>query len=413
MFNKKTGELLNSYLQEIPLMVAEKSLRHDIDDLVKLVFPSSRIAIIDDVNTAQALGNKIFSALKNKFRAEHITLNDGVEATYNIAEYIIANTKKSDFLVAVGSGTISDLCKYLSSKDNKSYITFPTAASMNGYLSANASITIDGHKTSIPCKLPEAVFCDLSVITSAPLRFTKSGFGDSLARPTAQADWLLSHLLLGTKYDERSFTLTYEIEQELFTDAKGIAKNDYKSIKTLMELLLLSGLGMTIAGGSYPASQGEHMIAHTYNMLKDSGLKNSGKKIRLLHGEEIGVTSLYMANRQINLLETLPRISTQEFDKNYIVKLFGAKLAEEFAGEFSKKQQTIRIANCEISKKIWENVGEKLEPIASDLRQIENILKLSEVHSTLESIGWDDNDFNTTSTTARFTRDRFTFLDLE
>ena len=39
------------------------------------------------------------------------------------------------------------------------------------------------------------------------------------------------------------------------------------SIELLMQTLLLSGLGMTIAGGSYPASQGEHMIAHTYEML--------------------------------------------------------------------------------------------------------------------------------------------------
>ena len=42
----------------------------------------------------------------------------------------------------------------------------------------------------------------------------------------------------------------------------GIAKGDISAVELLMQVLLLSGLGMTIAGGSYPASQAEHMIAH-------------------------------------------------------------------------------------------------------------------------------------------------------
>ena len=60
----------------------------------------------------------------------------------------------ADALVAVGSGTINDLCKYAAAKDGKPYAVFATAPSMNGYTSKNAAITVDGHKKSLPAGAP-------------------------------------------------------------------------------------------------------------------------------------------------------------------------------------------------------------------------------------------------------------------
>ena len=39
------------------------------------------------------------------------------------------------------------------------------------------------------------------------------------------------------------------------------------AIEALTRVLLLSGFGMTICGGSYPASQGEHLISHYIEMM--------------------------------------------------------------------------------------------------------------------------------------------------
>ena len=58
----------------------------------------------------------------------------------------------ADALVAVGSGTINDLCKYAAAQDGKPYAVFATAPSMNGYTSKNAAITVDGHKKSLPAR---------------------------------------------------------------------------------------------------------------------------------------------------------------------------------------------------------------------------------------------------------------------
>lgn len=415
MFNQKIKEQIDSLISEIPIIVGVKNLRHDIDELVKLSVPAKTFAVIDDKNTDEVLGNRVFSALKGKYACRHITLDKFVIADDKNANYIKKNSANCDVLIAVGSGTINDLCKYVSFTENKPYIVFPTAASMNGYLSANASISIGGHKTTLPAHLPHAVFCDFEVIAAAPSRLNKSGLGDSLARPTAQADWLLSHLLLNTQYNEQVFSLLREFEEQVFSEAKGISSGDMETLVSLLKLLLLSGLGMTIAKGSYPASQAEHMIAHSYYMLKhDDNVKYSAK-LPPLHGEEIGITSLYMAGRQEKLLNSKIRMADRIFDNDHMRQLFTLQLSEEFLKEYKKKTNLIEsiIEDDYINKNIWQNIVEKIEKITLPPQYIENILKSAKCYTKPEEIGWNDNLYKTARKAARFTRNRFTFLDIE
>ena len=82
-----------------------------------------------------------------------------------------AATAEADALVAVGSGTINDLCKYAAFLDRKPYAVFGTAPSMNGYTSVSAAITEHGHQ-EIACPPPRrvGVFLDLAVLRRAPRR---------------------------------------------------------------------------------------------------------------------------------------------------------------------------------------------------------------------------------------------------
>ena len=52
------------------------------------------------------------------------------------------------------------------------------------------------------------------------------------------------------------------------------------------------GFGMTICGGSYPASQGEHLISHYVDMFAPAGCAT------LFHGEQMAVATLTMARLQ-------------------------------------------------------------------------------------------------------------------
>lgn len=402
MFGTETAALLNTSKIELPQLVMARSLRHDLDELVSAALGSSKVAVVDDSDTAQAAGDLVFSALKLSHHAARITLSKRPHADRETVERIRAQSKSCDALVAVGSGTINDLCKYASYLDGKPYIVFPTAASMNGYLSANASITENGYKKTFAAHMPVGVFCDLSIITAAPARLSKSGFGDSLARSTAQADWLLSHLLLGTEYKELPFTLLATLEPQLLENARGIAKADPQSIELLMQTLLLSGLGMTIAGGSYPASQGEHMIAHAYEMLSDDDTS--------LHGEQIAVTTLMMAAMQERLLHTVPTLRSMRFDEEVILSLFGEHTAKEARQAFAKKAALAERASL---KDGWDTVAARLESVRIPPARLRTILEAAEAATAAPMLGWDDTLLAQAATSARYLRDRFTFLDLQ
>src|SRR5437660_675318 len=156
---------------------------------------------------------------------------------------------QADAVVAVGSGTINDLCKYTAAQDGKPYAVFATAPSMNGYTSQNAAITVGGHKKSLPAAGPAGVFMDLAVLSAAPTRMIRAGLGDSLCRSTAQADWLLSHCLLGTPYRRAPFALLAEDEPVLLDDPQALFHGDSEAMRALARTLVLSGLGMAICNG--------------------------------------------------------------------------------------------------------------------------------------------------------------------
>lgn len=404
MFQDLFAALPQERLSHVPRVVSETSLARDIDDLAQEILPGRTVAVVSDPITRQALGERVERALRSS-RAMPVTFENVPRADDKSVDYVRARSQRCDALVAVGSGTINDICKYAAFLDNKPYIVFPTAASMNGYLSANASISISGYKKTVAARMPLAVLCDLSVIAAAPARLSKSGLGDTLARSTAQADWLLSHLLLGTGYDDTPFTLLEPYEAPLFDQARGVALGDRESVRALMHVLLLSGIGMTVAGGSYPASQAEHMIAHTYNMLVADQPSPS-----TFHGEEVGVTALDVALLHEQLLRGQPRLLPNDFDEEKMAALFGGHAAREAKRAFAVKQALV--ARAGLNKEKWEAVVHRIEPVRLPSQRIEAILAQAEAPGTLEALGWDRQIYATAKSHARFLRDRFTCLDL-
>lgn len=413
MFAAATNELLKKKLPSLPQLVMEAELAHDIDELVAGVLPPQKLAVVDDVHTADAFGNGVYRALKGRFPSTHITLDKHPLADDVTVQKLRTQTLSADALVAVGSGTVSDLCKYVAHLDRKPYIVFPTAASMNGYLSANASITVGGHKKTMLAFMPLAVFCDMSVIADAPPRLNKSGLGDSLARSTAQVDWLMSHLLLDTHYDETPFELLKELEPQLYDSARGIALADSKSIEILMKILLISGIGMTIAGGSYPASQGEHMIAHAHEMFFNRAEHIINKAKRNLHGEEIGVTTLTMAEMQEKLLRGKPKLRANDFSTEQMISLAGSDIATQARKAFDGKYALVSHSTAEDILKKWDDVAAKLAPVMIESKKLKEVLEAAEAPISCTALKWNAKDYDATVGYARYTRERFTFLDLE
>jgi glycerol-1-phosphate dehydrogenase [NAD(P)+] len=385
------------------------SLTRDIDELVARHLPSGAVTVISDARTSTVLGDQVFRALKGRFDAGHILLPLYVQADEVALSEIEAKSSRADLLVAVGSGTINDLVKLAAHKANKPYIIFPTAASMNGYVSRNASISMHGNKQSLAAQLPLAVLMDMQVICAAPTRLAQAGLGDSLARPTAQADWLLSHHILGTDYDKVPYQLIPAHEEAVFEQAGGILHADREVMEALMKLLLLSGFGMSIAGSSTPASGAEHMIAHAYSM----GIEKPDKEN--LHGEEIAFTTLTCAARQAQLIELAkpPRLMPTVWDKN-LDQYFDVQTLASFRPLYDKKSAAINahFMDGELNLDVWERARSAMGSIHIPPARLQKIAAQAALPNSPAKLGWNENRYAAMCTAARYTRDRFTCLDV-
>lgn len=357
-------------------------------------------AIVCDNNTWHALGKRLIEILQPEgYRLTLINLGSAPTANQSTAEYICEQSSSCEALIAIGSGTINDLAKYSSHRMGKPYAICGTAPSMNGYLSANASITVKGHKSSLAAHLPTAALFDLDVLQSAPDRLHAAGIGDSICRPTAQADWLLSHHLLGTAYDALPFKLLLPHEADML---KG-------NSRALITTLLLSGLGMTLCGGSYPASQGEHLVAHYLEMMHPQAAHTS------FHGEQIAVTTLFMATLQHGILAAIPQWNDTVLpDRAYCIAQFGDMLGESIWKEWQAKLEAIgnRDIFNERLARTWPEIAGDIRATLIPVAAIERAIKQARAPRLAQDLGWTAEQFEDAARHAHLVRNRFTFLDL-
>lgn len=169
-------------------------------------------------------------------------------------------------VVAVGAGTINDIVKMATFRAGVPYSSVATAPSMNGYTSAIAAILSDGVKTTQNCDAPLAVLADTDVMAAAPYRMIASGIGDLYSKPVSNADWRLSHRLLGTRHSDIVMEIVEAGSDLLEGVAPRLPNRDADAVARLTAALMLSGLAMQAAGSSMSASGGEHLISHYIDM---------------------------------------------------------------------------------------------------------------------------------------------------
>jgi len=386
-----------------------KSLAGAEADLVRPLALGRRLAVVSDPMTHEILGARVERALKSLGDVESVILPEHPHADSTTAERLRNATSSVDALVAVGSGTINDLCKYAGARDRKPYVVFGTAPSMNGYTSLNAAITVNGHKKSLAAQAPLGAFLDLSILAAAPVRMIRSGLGDSLCRSTAQADWLLSHLLLDLPYRTMPFALLAEDEPELFASADALVNGDLGAMEKLVRTLLLSGFGTAICGNSLPASQGEHLISHYGDMLPDPGRPFS------FHGEQIGVTTLTMARLQGRLLAgPPPAVAADRGTEADFISRFGADLGASCWKDFSQKRLTAEKADA-VNKKLaakWHEIRAAISAISLHADMLALVLQEANAPRSPEDLGWPRGSYEDAVRHARKIRNRYTFLDL-
>jgi len=369
-------------------------------------YQARRFLLVADETTYEVQGRAIEENIKRKgWEISSLILKNGIEAAMENIAGIKTRAAAAEIIIGVGSGTISDLCKYSAFLLKIPYVVFATAPSMNGYASANASLKIGKYKKSLPAQMPAGIYFDLDILAKAPERLIKSGIGDLLCRPSAEADWRLSHLLLGTPFKTAPFALLKENEKQLYESAAEMLKGDMAAMRILAEGLILSGIGMYICGGSQPASQGEHLIAHYMEMLHPELPKT-------FHGEQIGVTTLTMLDIQAQLLGNEISAGDYKASEEKIIRTLGMEIGVQAARAVGNKAEAYKNSGArEKINREWKTVAAEITPILARKEKIYDILKTIGAPTTPADLGWSSHYPGAVSH-AFMLRDRFTFLDI-
>jgi glycerol-1-phosphate dehydrogenase [NAD(P)+] len=261
--------------------------------IVERLLPAGAILCLADANTWAAAGRTAVAMLRHGGRMVEVFMADQdgrqVHADSRAVAALTAALADSGAagLLAVGSGTLNDIAKSAATAAGCPQITVATAASMNGYPSAISALTVDGVKTTQPCRPPVAIIADPQVLATAPAAMTGAGFGDLLSKNASTADWLMGHHLFGEYYCAFAAGVAEDAVERSIAAAAAIRENSTEGLTILAEALIRSGISMVLAGSSAPASGGEHLISHLWDMSA-----HWTGRTPALHGQQTGVTTL-------------------------------------------------------------------------------------------------------------------------
>lgn len=361
-----------------------------------------------DENTYEAAGARVKELLPQMnlviMKAEGLHADDGY---VGILKEQLAPYEQIDCFLAIGSGTLHDLTRYVAHERNTPFISIPTAASVDGYVSTVAAMTWKGLKHSMPASSPVAVVADLDVIAAAPMRLTASGVGDLIGKYTALADWRIANMMDGEALCERIFEMEQEALEKLMSCVDGLAAGDVDAIEVLFYGLLLSGLAMQMMGNSRPASGAEHHIAHMWEMhvVNDN--------VDFLHGEKVTVGLVlvseiyhacipYLESGNYELKDSVP-IETDLIDKYFTDKVLHDNIIK------INDPNLLDVITPEMLREHQADIIEQIKTIPTAETIIEVMRKVDGV-ATLEDMGFAPEMKPLSARLAPYIRERLTFL---
>jgi glycerol-1-phosphate dehydrogenase [NAD(P)+] len=206
-------------------------------------------------------------------------------ASFAAVERVLSAADDVDagYLIGLGGGKPIDIAKMAADERGCGFISVPTAASHDGIVSGRGSVPEGDTRHSVAAHPPLAVIADTELIADAPWRLTTAGCADIISNYTAVKDWQLAHRLKNVEYSEYSGALSQMTAELLVEQSESIKRGLEESAWVVVKALVSSGVAMSIAGSSRPASGAEHLISHQL----DRAAPNAA-----LHGHQVGVASI-------------------------------------------------------------------------------------------------------------------------
>ena len=386
-------------------VVIESGALNIVGDVLKRNGFSKKLLLVADKNTLKA-ADGIQNSLSD-FDVEYKLYENMRLADMENVECIENLIKDRDISVlSVGTGSLNDICRLACARQHKKLCIFATAPSMDGFASYSAPIVCDGFKSSYPAKSPEVIIGDTKILAAAPNELKCAGFGDMMAKYIGLADWQISALLTGEYYCEKTAALTRSAVDELFKLADKVTANDEYTAGKIFESLLKTGIGMSFAQNSRPASGSEHVIAHLLECveLRDGILPD-------FHGEDVGVCTLEML-KYYNKLADCTSIETKDekVDWEDVFGFYG-NMAENVK-KLSFPHNVIDDVDKDVLRERWKDIVNIIHSVP-DYESVKAAMCKAKCKITVEDIGKDRVLFDNCVKYSPYMRHRLTLLRLK
>ena len=275
-----------SKLMEFPRdVVVGHGVIEEIVDLCRKVNLGKHPLVVHDGRTKELAGNRIVEILNDSdYTVEDIVVEratmDEVERVQNHATKWGVNS-----MIAVGGDSVIDVAKLAAFNYGVPFISVPTAASHDGIASPRASIKEKVGSVSMQARSPVAVLADTSLISKAPYRMLASGCADVISNLTAILDWQLAWRLKREYYSSFAVALAKTAADLIIEDAEYIKPGIEEASWIAVKSMIVSGVAMSVANSSRPASGAEHMFSHALDRIAPG---------KAMHGEQCGVGAIMM-----------------------------------------------------------------------------------------------------------------------
>jgi glycerol-1-phosphate dehydrogenase [NAD(P)+] len=369
--------------------------------------------VVMDLNTRDAAGERLLGALQDAgAEAESLVFEQrsGLEASLDAVARVRAALATGRLAVAVGAGVITDVVRYASHQLDRDFISVPTAASMDGYASSVAPLTLDGVKVTYPARAPRAIFADPRIAAAAPAELTRAGIGDLLGKATARVDWLAAHLLYGEPFDPGAAELVLGPLSFAIADVEAVLGGDERALVALLDGLIQSGIAMAVVGSSRPASGCEHHASHFWDLLAARGARPHAP-----HGLQVGYATRFAMRLQrfafAGGVPALRRPLLGELLTPEAREWLGQPTPEISAAVRDKRRFAAELGHWPASTRDWNAVRSELAPALELFDAVDRALTVAAIPAEAGYLGVDERTLRATFRYSNRLRARYTTVD--
>lgn len=251
-------------------------------DLVAQV-ANQRVLLVTDQLLWEKYGDR-FAALEPQ-----LVMTQTMES--RVLEQEHAGLNEFDLAIGLGGGMALDIAKYHAWKARTPVYQVPTAISVDAMFSYPIALRIDGKVQYVGQMIPKTIYCDFSILQSAPPVMNRSGVCDLLSCHTALFDWKLAVAGGHSQMDDNLYQQTAAILQDVKNNLQEIVDVTEKGIRLLMEGYRFVAMENYRVGHCQFEEGSEHFF---YYCLESQTRKH------FLHGKVINLGILLMSLLQDN-----------------------------------------------------------------------------------------------------------------